>query len=171
MLKKKCLVINIYTFCKVILLFFIAILFYSCNEIKPKTEQECVLESRYLLNIISQDNYLDKLMLLKKYETFKDYNLKDYEKTYKKLHDFLKTINLDDLKSNTKTENSSLQYNDINSKVAYFSINYLYFNVNTQKEIEICNFKYSKSEEEKYYTLSYFKHNLQPKVTPIPINH
>jgi hypothetical protein len=129
----------------------------------PKTEGACIAESKELLAIVKKADYLDRLEYLKNYENFKNYTEKDFEKAYRKLHEYLATKEVSKL--HLLLMRDTLSIVGLDGKVSFLELSYL--DKNVVPERNIATMEYSFSEEEGHYTLTYFKHSLNPKVAPI----
>lgn len=159
MQKKNFIAINeIY---KIGALLFLLGFFSSCEEKKPKTTDECIAEANHILKTISEKSYSKELSFLKKYDTFKDYTETDYVNSYETLHGLLDTVNFE-ININSSTSTESYKGIDV---ITYFVIDYFYISADVKKEI--CSFRYSKIDNNKYYKLSFFKDDLKPKQLPV----
>lgn len=145
----------------------LTVLLQSCKTKFPKSQEDCIKEAKYILNIISKPDYIEKLDVLKKYETFKTYQAEDFKKSYGKLNDTLQKVMYNNLKITTSTDVSSLHFANTQNSVKYFEIIFSADSSLLSKERSICLFRYSIADNENHYVLSYFKHNLNPKVKPI----
>lgn len=135
----------------------------SCKVVYPKTEKDCLRESQKLIKIIRNEDYINKLLYLKKYETFKDYTTKDFQKTYEKLHEYLMSNDVNKLHLTITKDTMSIK--NLENRVSFVELNFLDRTIVPEKNI--FKLEYSSSKEDRYYILSYFKHSLTTKATPI----
>jgi len=144
-----------------------AVVLCACNEKEPRTEKECLLESKVILNAITKDDFSKGLSFLTRYEAYAKCREQDFDKEYRKLHEFLKNKKLSGLRPTFKRDSYSLDFGGVTSQVNYYEIDYFYFDSLTSEEVRVCDFRYSIALDEKKYELSSFEHHFRQKLIPI----